>query len=152
MTPLDSPSFTRFFRFLLTLRVAGAKIELNVWKIGVWRCACGRKGRFFKEKAPQKPFWGKGFLVANGASANIGRPCLRGRAQYLPKAKTVSGLRFFGWAHLCLGGMMPECLEETSNWDLSVSKDRAPAWSPPKGGDHAQASPFKGRLPRLRGW
>ena len=38
------------------------------------------------------------------------------------------------------------------NWDLSVSKDRAPAWSPPKGGYHAQASPFKGRLPRLRGW
>ena len=28
-------------------------------------------------------------------NANIERPCLRGRAQYLPKAKTVCGERFF---------------------------------------------------------
>ena len=58
--------------------------------------AAARRGRFFKEKAPQKPFWGKGFLSPNGGRANISRPCLRGRAQYLPGAKTVSGGRFFG--------------------------------------------------------
>ena len=34
------------------------------------------------------------------------RPCRRGRAQYLPKAKTVSGERFFFGAHLSLGGIV----------------------------------------------
>ena len=57
--------------------------------------AAARRGRFFKEKAPQKPFLGKVFLWPNGGSANMVRPCRRGRAQYLPRAKTVSGGRFF---------------------------------------------------------
>ena len=71
------------------------------------------------------------------------------------EGKDRQRLRFFGWAHLSLGEMMAECLEMLSNLDLSVSNDRAPAWSPPKGGDHAQASEMRsisGGIPRLRGW
>ena len=75
----------------------------------------------FLRKKLRKNLFGKGFLVANGDGANIGRPFLRGRAQYLPKAKTVCGLRFFGWAHFSLGGIRTEYLERFSNWDLSVS-------------------------------
>ena len=49
------------------------------------------RGVAFLRKKLRKNLFGKGFLVANGGGANIGRPFLRGRAQYLPEAKTVSG-------------------------------------------------------------
>ena len=87
---------------------------------------CGAKGRFFKEKAPQKPFWEKVFWVTHGRSANMAVPVPEGRAQYLPKAKTVSGERFFGCAHLSLSKIISECLESPSNWDLSVRGFRSP--------------------------
>ena len=38
------------------------------------------------------------------------RPCLRGRAQYLPVAKTVLHGAFLYGAHLSLGGMIDKCL------------------------------------------
>ena len=74
----------------------------------------------FLRKKLRKNLFGKGFFGVNGVGADIERPFLRGRAQYLPKAKTVSGERFFGWAHFSLGGIRTECLEKYSNWDLSV--------------------------------
>ena len=52
-------------------------------------------GVAFLRKKLRKNLFGKGFLGVNGVGANIERPFLRGRAQYLPKAKTVSGERFF---------------------------------------------------------
>ena len=45
----------------------------------------------FLRKKLRKNLFGKGFLPPNGMGANIGLPFLRGLAQYLPKAKTVSG-------------------------------------------------------------
>ena len=72
--------------------------------------ACGRKGRFFKEKAPQKPFWEKVFGVPIEWVRTWRFPRLRGRAQYLPKAKTVLHGAFPYRAHLSLGGMMFEYL------------------------------------------
>ena len=59
-------------------------------------------------------------------------PCRRGRAQYLPRAKTVSGGRFFFGAHFSLGGKKAVSIKfslfrrggfhirPSSNFDLSV--------------------------------
>ena len=64
------------------------------------------------------------------------RPCLRGRAQYLPKAKTVCGGRFFFGAHFSLGGKKAVSIKfslfrrsgfhirPSSNFDLSVCYER----------------------------
>ena len=60
-------------------------------------------------------------------SANIGRPFLRGRAQYLPKAKTVCGGAFLLWAHFSFLG---ECVVDVWNGilgDLSGSLERGRA-------------------------
>ena len=70
------------------------------------------------------------------------RPCRRGRAQYLPKAKTVSGGRFFFGAHFSLGEKKAESIKfplfrrggfhirPSSNFDLSVRLLRATAGRP----------------------
>ena len=60
------------------------------------RGRCGAEGRFFKEKAPQKPFWERFLGYPVGWVQTWRFPCRRGRAQYLPMAKTVSGGRLFG--------------------------------------------------------
>ena len=53
------------------------------------------RGVAFLRKKLRKNLFGKGFLPPNGDGANMAGPIFEGRAQYLPKAKTVSGLRFF---------------------------------------------------------
>ena len=72
----------------------------------------GAEGRFFKEKAPQKPFWEKVFWHPIGWVRTWRFPRLRGRAQYLPMAKTVLHGAFPYGAHFSLGGMMFEYLGE----------------------------------------
>ena len=58
------------------------------------------------------------------------RPCLRGRAQYLPEAKTVFHGAFPYVAHLSLGGDMLWEGDSSSNFDLSVHLMRATAGRP----------------------
>ena len=52
------------------------------------------------------------------------RPCRRGRAQYLPGAKTVLHGAFPYDAHLSLGGDMLWEGDSSSNFDLSVCHER----------------------------
>ena len=104
-------------------------------KLGFGGAPAGAEGRFFKEKAPQKPFWEKVFGVPHGGVRTWRFPRLRGRAQYLPRAKTVSGGRFFFGAHFSLGEKKVESIKfplfrrggfhirPSANFDLSVSFD-----------------------------
>ena len=71
---------------------------------------CGAKVRFFKEKAPQKPFWERFLGYPMGWVRTWRFPRLRGRAQYLPRAKTGLHGAFPYGAHLSLGGMIAKCL------------------------------------------
>ena len=47
----------------------------------------GAEGRFFKEKAPQKPFWGKVFGVPHGVSANMAVPVPEGARPVFAEGK-----------------------------------------------------------------
>ena len=66
--------------------------------------ACGRGGRFFKEKAPQKPFWEKVFGVPHGGSANMAVPTPEGARPVFADGKDRQRWAFlwvcpfiFGW-------------------------------------------------------
>ena len=88
--------------------------------------ACGRKGRFFKEKAPQKPFLKKVFGVPHGVGANMAVPTPEGARPVFAEGKDRLRWAFLPVAHFSLGGGMFECLERISNWDLSNCYDMGP--------------------------
>ena len=79
-----------------------------------------RGGRFFKEKAPQKPFWER-FFVPQWGECEHGKPIPEGARPVFAEGKDRQQLRFFGCSHLSLDGILPECLEGLLIWDLSVS-------------------------------
>ena len=81
--------------------------------------AAARRGRLrarrvaFLRKKLRKNLFGKRFLGYPMGWVRTWRfPCRRGRAQYLPEAKTVLHGAFPYGAHLSLGGMMFEYLGE----------------------------------------
>ena len=80
-----------------------------------------RSGRFFEKKLRKKLFE-KGFLGGNGDGANMAVLIFEGARPVFAEGKDRQRLRFFGCAHLSLDGMVAECLEMLSNWDLSVRK------------------------------
>ena len=51
--------------------------------------ACGRKGRFFKEKAPQKPFWER-FLIAQWGGCEHRAPMPEGARPVFAEGKDRS--------------------------------------------------------------
>ena len=68
------------------------------------RAPAGAEGRFFKEKAPQKPFWEKVFGVPHGVGANMAVPVPEGARPVFAGGKDRSsrGLSLqdpfsFGW-------------------------------------------------------
>ena len=50
----------------------------------------GAEGRFFKEKAPQKPFWEKVFGVPHGVGANMAVPSPEGARPVFAEGKDRS--------------------------------------------------------------
>ena len=72
--------------------------------------ACGRRGRFFKETAPQKPVWEKVFGVPHGVSANMAVPAPEGARPVFADGKdrssrglSLRGPFFFGWGYVVVG-------------------------------------------------
>ena len=72
--------------------------------------ACGREGRFFKEKAPQKPFWEKVFGVPHGVGANMAVPMPEGARPVFAEGKdrssrglSLRGPFIFGWGYVVVG-------------------------------------------------
>ena len=64
----------------------------------------GAEGRFFKEKAPQKPFWEKVFGVPHGVGANMAVPAPEGARPVFADGKDRQRFAFlwvcpfiFGW-------------------------------------------------------
>ena len=51
---------------------------------------CGAEGRFFKEKAPQKPFWKKVFWVPHWVGANMAVPVPEGARPVFAEGKDRS--------------------------------------------------------------
>ena len=84
----------------------------------IWRGAAAPRVAFLRKKL-RKNLFGKGFLPPNGDGANMAGPIFEGRPVFA-EGKDRQRLRFFGGAHLSLGGIRPECLERLLNWDLSV--------------------------------
>ena len=70
-------------------------------------CApAGAEGRFFKEKAPQKPFWEKVFGVPHGVGANMAVPVPEGARPVFAGGKDRQRCSLLFRAHLSLGGIV----------------------------------------------
>ena len=85
-----------------------SRLHLFWGKLNLPGGACGRKGRFFKEKAPQKPFW-KRFFGGQWGGCEHRPPIPEGARPVFAEGKDRQRLRFFGCAHLSLEGMVAEC-------------------------------------------
>ena len=73
-------------------------------KLGFGGAPAGAEGRFFKEKAPQKPFWEKVFGVPHGVGANMAVPAPEGARPVFAEGKDRQRFAFlwvcpfiFGW-------------------------------------------------------
>ena len=72
--------------------------------------ACGHKGRFFKEKAPQKPFWEKVFYRPMGGGEHR-PPIPEGARPVFAGGKDRQRWAFLFRAHLALGGKKAESIK-----------------------------------------
>ena len=90
-----------------------------------------RGGRFFKEKAPQKPFWER-FFVPQWGECEHGKPIPEGARPVFAEGKDRQRLAFLPVAHFSLGGKKAVSIKfslfrrggfhirPSSNFDLSV--------------------------------